>query len=143
MKITPANFELMQQWFASVVPEVFPATVLHPEIDPTIQLERLAATSPSKARLGLRIAIGDIVEVADSWPAARVAEVDMLLIQEGLPSLSEVRTKFSKVLRRVITRGSIKNDAEYYAVRNAAEMANQDEQSLWELIASYESRQSS
>ena len=142
MKITPSNFELMQRWFACVVPEVFPAAVLNPEIDPTVQLEKLAATSPSNARLGLQMAIGDMIEATDCWSITRVKDVDRLLDRVGLPSLSEVRAKFSKELRRVVTRGLIKSEIEYYAVRNAAEMTNHDEPALWELLTVYEAQQS-
>ena len=142
MKITPANFELMRRWFACVVPEVFPAAISNPEIDPTVHLEKLAATSPSNARRGLLMAIGDMIEATDCWSITRVTEIDRMLDRAGLPSLSEVRAKFSKVLRRVITRGSITSEAEYYAVRNAAEMTNHDERALWELLTAYEAQRS-
>jgi hypothetical protein len=112
MQVDAQNFERMRAWFASIVPEAFPTALLSPETDPLRCLDALAARSPER--------------------------VDELLKSNGLPSLTEIRIRFSKLVRRVVTRGYIKNDVEYYAVRNAAELA--DEGSLWKLISAYEAR---
>jgi hypothetical protein len=79
-------------------------------------------------------------------PAAfRLVQVDEAafddeLAREGLPSLSAMRTQFSKVIRRVVGRGSINNDVEYYAVRNAVEVADGERGPLWKLLSAYEQR---
>lgn len=86
------------------------------------------------------MAIGDTIEATDGWPRDMVAAIDNELAGEGLPSLSAMRTQFSKVIRRVVSRGSIKNDVEYYAVRNAVEMADDDQEPLWKLLSAYEQR---
>ena len=51
-----------------------------------------------------------------------------------------MRTQFSKVIRRVVGRGSINNDVEYYAVRNAVEVADGERGPLWKLLSAYEER---
>ncbi|HET7576922.1 MAG TPA: hypothetical protein VFK19_10230 [Sphingomicrobium sp.] len=89
------------------------------------------------------MAINDTIEATERWPADKVEAIDDLLEREGLPSLTEMRLRFSKVIRRVVARGSIKNDVEYYAVRNAAELADDGQEALWKLLAAYEKRPAS
>ena len=86
------------------------------------------------------MAVGDTIEATEGWPRDRVALIDNELVREALPSLTAVRLRFSKVIHRVIRRGSIKNDVEYHAVRNAAELAHDDQEPLWKLLSAYEAR---
>ena len=71
------------------------------------------------------MAIGDTIEATEGWPCDRVAAIDSELATQGLPSLTAMRIRFSKVVIRVTGRGSIKNDVEYYAVRNAVKLADE------------------
>lgn len=143
MKIDAQNYEQLRAWFTRLVPEVFPAHLLTPETDPVGTLDGLAARSPAKARAGLAMAINDMIEAAECWPVEKVVAIDDVLERDGLPGLSEMRLRFSKVVRRVVARGSIKNDVEYYAIRNAAELANDGQDTLWKLLALYEARATS
>jgi hypothetical protein len=140
MKIDAQDYPHMKAWFARLVPEVFPADLLTPATHPIACLEQIEVRWPAKARLGLAMAIGDTIEQTDCWPSERVAALDELLASEGLPSLAEMRLRFSKVIRRVVARGNIKDDVEYYAVRNAAELPNDSYEALWKLLAAYEAR---
>jgi hypothetical protein len=86
------------------------------------------------------MAIGDVVEFTSDWPAGEVAACDSELSQSGLPTLSEVRGRFSKLVQRVVRRGHIKSEDEFYALRNAAEQPGADAVSLWTLLEAYETR---
>jgi len=86
------------------------------------------------------MAINDLIEATDGWPNAKVKALNHLLEQERLPTLTEMRLRFSKVVRRVVARGRITNDVEYNAVRNAAELPNGGAEALWKLLAVYEER---
>ena len=86
------------------------------------------------------MAIGDTIEATDRWPRDRVAAIDNELAGKGLPSLTAMRMRFSKVIGRVVGRGSIENDVEYYVVRNAVELADGDQEPLWKLLSEYEQR---
>ena len=88
------------------------------------------------------MAIGDTIEMVEGWPAEKVERFDQLLKGEGLPSLTEMRLRFSKTIRRVIARGTIKNDVEFYAVRNAVDSVTDEQEALSELLAAYEKRAS-
>lgn len=142
MKVDAENYEQMKAWFARLVPETIPADFLTPETHPVACLEQIEARWPGKARSGLAMAIGDTIEQTDGWPREKVAMLDRHLMSEGLPTLTEMRLRFSKVIRRVVSRGSINNDVEYYAVRNAAELGSEDGEALWPLLAAYEGQPS-
>ena len=140
MKVDADNYEQLRAWFVRVVPEILPADLVTPQSDPVNCLDQLAAHSATKARAGLAMALGDIIEATSGWPAAQVAEIDGRLEREGLPTLTQMRVRFSTALQRVIKRGSIRGHAEYYAVRNAAELTKDHESPLWKLISAYEAR---
>ena len=141
MKVDAQNYELMRSWFARVVSEALPASTRTAENDPVHCLDIMAARWPAKARSGLAMAIGDMIELTDDCSADRVATIDDALAQEDLPTLTQMRLQFSKVIRRVVGRGSIRNDVEYYAVRNVVELAPPDDQeAMWKLLAAYEQR---
>ena len=138
MKIDAQNFAQMKAWFARMVPEWIPSEHLTPETHPVAVLAAIEAQSLSKARAGLAMAIGDIIEDTDCWSPQRVTATDDLLVSNGLPTLSEMRLRFSRVIARVVKRGTIKNEVEYYAVRNAAELPQEVGAHLWPLLAAYE-----
>lgn len=84
------------------------------------------------------MALGDLVELTERWPEERIAEADRALLEAGLPSLSEIQTRFSKNLRRVVRRGRINSESEYYMVRNAADLGGDNQACLISLLAAYE-----
>lgn len=124
MRIAPEEFDEMRRWFAVVAPEVVPAGLLASSAaDPVAILDHMAAKAPAKARDGLAMAISDIVEMTQLWPPEKVGALDDSLRTGGLPTLTEIRVRFSKAVNRALRRGLIKDDTEYHAVRNAAEMS--------------------
>jgi hypothetical protein len=140
MRIDPTEYALLRSWFSHMVPKAFPSHLLNPDTHPVAVLDRMAVKTPAKAGSGLGMAIGDVVEFTSDWPASDVIACDHELSQSGLPTLSEVRARFSKLLQQVIRRGHIKSDDEFYALRNAAEQQGADSVSLWPLLEAYEAR---
>lgn len=138
MKVQASDYDRMRAWFAHMVPLLFQPESIGGDAHPLAALDAMAERSPAKAREGLSMAINDIIEMTDGWPAANVAALDLDLEEARLPSLSEVRTRFSKSVQRALRRGHIKDDVEYHAVRNAAEMVGAGEGPLWKLLAAYE-----
>jgi len=119
-----------------MAPELFPGG--SPEVDPIKHLDKIASASPANARKGLAMAINDSVDFAENWTADRVAAIDERLRDQGLPTLSDLRAVFSREVRRVVRRGRIASEVEYYAVRNAVERPSSDADRLWQLLQSYE-----
>jgi hypothetical protein len=140
MRIDPIEYVHLRSWLSHMVPKVFPSDQLTPDTHPVAVLDRMAVKSPAKARSGLSMAIGDVVEFTSEWPASDVTACDHELSQSGLPTLSDVRTRFSKLVQRVVRRGHIKSDDEFYAIRNAAEQQAADYVILWPLLEAYEVR---
>lgn len=100
----------------------------------------MALTSPAKARSGLGMAIGDLLELTNGWSTSDVEACNLELSRSGLPTLSEVRGRFCKLIQRVVRRGHIKSDVEFYAVRNAVEQQGANSGSLLRLLEDYELR---
>jgi len=135
MKVDANNYGQMRAWLALMAPELFPDS--SPETDPIKCLDETFATSPANARKGLAMAINDCVDFADDWAADRVEAIDDRLRERGLPTLTDIRASFSREVQRVVRRGRIASEVEYYAVRNAVEMAGTDAERLWQLIEAY------
>jgi hypothetical protein len=123
-----------------MVPKVFPSDLLTPDTHPIAVLDRMAVKTPAKARSGLGVAIGDVVEFTSDWTTSDVTACNHELSQSGLPTLLEVRARFSKIVQRVVRRGHIKSEDEFYALRNAVEQQGADSASLWPLLEAYEAR---
>jgi hypothetical protein len=138
MKIAASEYEIMRSWVAHMAPKVFSEVPLTPETHPVAVLDRIAAKSPANARAGLAIGIGDMVDFTLEWTTQDIAQCNVELANLGLPTLSEMQLRFARSIQRVIKRGAIKNEQEYYAVRNAAEQPTSHTILLWKLLEAYE-----
>ena len=105
------------------------------------QFEGVDPTIPSNTPLqGLRMAVGDMLEMTAPLSAREIAEIESLLAAAGAPSLAATRLRYSKRLNTILRRGRIRSDTEYHLVRNFAEgMDHQtDGKALWALISANE-----
>lgn len=136
-----ADYDRMRRLLDVVYTEYF-GTAIKSESHPVRVLDAMFAARPAAARKGLRMAIGDIVEMLDAISIDHVERLDARLREIGGMTLTEARFLFSKRLKQIVRCGKIGSEDEYYLVRNAAEVAawNEQQQRLWELIAEYESR---
>jgi hypothetical protein len=132
MKVEPQDYERMRAWMAVVGSEVFPGSNAVQELD------RIAAKSPANARKGLAMAIGDLVDFTSDWMTERATVLDADLRAKGLPTLAEIRAVFSRDIQRIVRRGQIRNEVEYYAIKNAADFPGGDQERLWDLLEAYE-----
>lgn len=93
----------MRTWFQLMASEVLLSlSFATPKNDPVACLDAATAKSPAKARQGLGMAINDLLELIDDSVDGKVQELDSALCFNGLPSLTEMRIRFSKTLRRVV-----------------------------------------
>jgi hypothetical protein len=81
----------------------------------------------SKAKSGLQMAINDIVEELARLQSHEVSARDIELSRLGAMTLSEARAHFSRALKRIIRRNCIRDDEEYYLVRNAVDFLNSED----------------
>lgn len=97
----------------------------------------------SKALVGLRQAANDTVEATTNLSAEEVARLDSALRAKGIITLSEVRHRYSSMYKRVLRRGSITTEAEYYLVNgivvdNSCPITTSERHSLEQMLAAYE-----
>ena len=68
--------------------------------------------------------------------------MDSELRSRGLITLAELRRRYSKDYKKIITRGRIKNETEYYLLRNVlddpTEKTPEEREMLEKLISDYE-----
>jgi len=90
-----------------------PADPVHPtNVGKTI----LATFGRSKALEGLKQAANDTVEMLRSKPLAYTQHLDAALRERQLITFSEVARRYASSYKRILKRGEIKTETEYYLV---------------------------
>ena len=69
---------------------------------------------PTGVRAGLRMALQDLLEMSRDLAPAQVAEADRRLEGAGCPTLSVMRHRVWQTIPKVLKRGRIRTEAEYY-----------------------------
>lgn len=135
-----AEYERMKR-FMSIFSTDAMGVAADSECHPLRVLEAIEAKSPANAKKGLRMAVNDMVEACERRSPDYVARLDAHLAANDAMTLSEARNLFSKGLRAVLKRASIRTETEYYLVRNAVESAAPDAAStMWAMLADFEAR---
>jgi hypothetical protein len=116
-----------------------------PEDHPLIFIAEVEKKSRANARRGLMMAISDFVEMSSDWTPEQVAAADKRFLENGVPSLSEIRAKYSKKYLQILKRGQIKSLQEYYLVKGVLdgggiEPGAGEGEKLASMLASYELR---
>ncbi len=87
------------------------------------------------------MAIGDLVESLSDLPTEQIEAMDASLRAQGAMTFTEVCARFWSKIKRIRKRGSVRNDEEYYALRNVVDALPEGERSeVWGLLAAYEGR---
>ena len=130
--------------FLGLFYEWFEAKPHHPpQIHPLVVMTGIEKKSPSQARRGLEMAINDCVEMSSDWSPERVAAADRRFLENGAPSLSQIRLKYSKKYLQILERGRVKSLQEYYLVKGvldsgSIELGAGEEEKLASMLAAYE-----
>jgi hypothetical protein len=118
---------------------------LPPEAHPIASLELLKKKDARTAHVGLNQAINDCIEMSIRFDPAGVRKLDIELYALGIVTLSEVRRQYDKRFARSKDRGKIRNETEYYLVRNVLldrmEKTAEEQSLLAKMIDDYESSQ--
>jgi hypothetical protein len=109
---------------------------------PIACLEILEKMGMKTAMRGLRQAINDCVEESFHFDHKEVEKLDSELRARGIVTLSELRRRYSKAYAKIKKRGQIKNENEYYLIRNVfgdlTEKSPEECQLLEKMINEYE-----
>ncbi len=86
--------------------------------------------------------VGDLVEASHCLQGNDLLELDASLREANLPTLSDIRVRFDRQIRRVLKAGKIRTETDYYAVRNSVDGVSDeaDSANLWKLLAEFEAR---
>jgi hypothetical protein len=142
VKIEAADYDRLKGFFAWMLEHVPGLSEnLQPEDHPVTILTNYEERTPSLARRGLAMAIGDILEQTEDLPKATADEIDCRLTAVGLPSLTEIRIRFWSKIHAILKRARVRSETEYYALRNVVEsMPDAERLGAWQLLAEYEER---
>lgn len=116
-KISESEYAGLKAFFVAWKNEFPPIASLPAEHHPVAVLNSMEKVSHSRARLGLGMAIGDILEESWRFSPARVAEIDAKFRSKGIIQISELRRRFSQKFQGILKRGKIRNEIEYYLVQ--------------------------
>jgi hypothetical protein len=99
--------------FATAVWQICPTSEIHPAnvIEGIVQ-----QFGKSKALVGLRQAANDTVEATSHWNSEARVAVDEACRAAEVLTLSEVTRRYSASYKRILKRGFIKNETEYYLI---------------------------
>ena len=94
---------------------------------------------------GHRQAASDFVEMSDEMQPAEIARLDAELRSRGIVTLSEMRRRYSRAYKRIVKRGAIKNDTEFYIINGVLSdlesgISEEERQQLGALISQYENK---
>jgi hypothetical protein len=106
--------------------------------------EKLLPTLQAMTRDALREAVSDCTDMSLQFTPMEVAKFDSELRLHDIPSLSELRRRYSRAYARVMRRGRIEDETEYYLLRNVlfdpSEKTAEERERLETLIAAFEGK---
>jgi len=129
-------------FFATAVWKINPASSKHP----AQTIVKIAGEfGKSKALVGLRQAVNDTVEEMSDWSAEARSILDDALIVAGIAATSEIVRRYAFAYKRIVKRGQIKNETEYYLVNGIVvdqcnQISDEERATLQGLIYVYENK---
>lgn len=100
-------------FFATIVWRIDAASSTHPAkvIEGIVQ-----QFGKSKALVGLRQAANDTIEETSNWTSEARTVADDGFRAAGVVTVSEIIRRYSASYKRIVKRGFIKNESEYYVI---------------------------
>lgn len=92
---------------------------------------------------GMKEGINDTLAMAEGWNYKKWKEVSDALAAKGLPSIEKMELRMKQKHRRILKRGSIRNDEEFYLVAEilsdlTLDVSDEDRAALDAMSAAYE-----
>lgn len=89
---------------------------IHIDIAPVTELDDIDRTKFSTVSRGLQMAVNDCLQDSSDWPLEKVLAFDQRMRDAGIRTLSEVRRRHPSKLPKILERGRIRSEIEYYLV---------------------------
>jgi hypothetical protein len=127
-------------FYSTQVAGIDPTNPIHPT---NVCKRILAEYGRSKALAGLKQAVNDTVEELRDQAAEYVQRLDAALRAQGIVTFSEVRRRYASSYKRILKRGRIQGETEYYLIAGVladiSSLASKEERALLDrLVAQYE-----
>ncbi|MEO1218703.1 MAG: hypothetical protein AAFY45_34545, partial [Bacteroidota bacterium] len=71
----------------------------------------------SLAKKGLKMGMSDLIQMVNGQSEAFKKELNELLIASDLPSLKRLNAQIKNIAQKVLKRGEIKSESEYYIIK--------------------------
>jgi hypothetical protein len=113
------NYALMREWFKCALDIIWKIPPHMSSVSPWDALLRFEHEHSGKAVSSLTQGIGDTISMSSRCAGSDLATVDREFGARELPTLSEMRLIYGKKLKKIIRRGKIQDEDEYYLVREA------------------------
>lgn len=108
-----AELHAYLDYFSTHVTGIEPSDPVHPT---NVGKRIVAEYGRSKALEGLKQAVNDTVEELSDKPFEYVQRLDAQFRKRGILTFSEIRRRYASSYRRVLKRGKINTETEYYLV---------------------------
>jgi hypothetical protein len=118
MRVSNDDYGELKAFLAFYATKYLHVDRLPPSSRPIACLEALEQKSLGKAKAGLRQAINDIIEMTRHLSNSEVQRIDSELRQRNLITLTALRRRFSKAYAKILKRGTLRDETEYYLIQN-------------------------
>lgn len=112
------EYPVFRQWFEKSLDFVWK---IPPELmakaSPIAKIAEFEKVSFAKAAKSLAMGIADTIAMTEDFDRKRISELDEVFRLSGLPTLSFMRSIWSKKVTKILKREKIVNDDEYYLIK--------------------------
>jgi hypothetical protein len=148
LKVTEYNYDHYKKIFSIIwdyIRPLMPPGAAHPDNHPVDVLERWEKLNKSRAIKGLQIGMIDTIAMWRDASEKQKEEVNLLLLQQDLPSIYNILTIGQNVHAQVLKRNKIRNIDEYYIIVELlsavdAPISAEEREKLNGIVAAFEAK---
>lgn len=111
------EYEQIKKFLILFVERTSDVSKAPPESRPLAQIQALEAKYEKKVVAGVMGAMNDCLTLSFGLPAEKVRGLDKELRELGLPTLSQLRVKYSKRYSTLLEKGVIRNESDYQLIK--------------------------
>lgn len=145
VKITRDNYVLYKQVFEIFIRHIYKryAGQLPPENNPIDVLNSWEAKSISIAKKGLQAGLNDCLSNLGDYPKNILTTINSELEENKLPNLQTLSGAIQKTMKTVLKTGVIKNDDQYYIIKELLDdttsaITSEERKRLSDSLSTYE-----
>ena len=143
--LSNGEYEELKAFLLFYSDRYMPVDSLPLHLRPVACLEVLERKSRTMASKGLAQAINDIIQSSRHLEPEQLRKVDRELQSRGLVTLSQLRRRYSREYAKVLKKGRIANETEYYLVRgilddSAGSFGDGEREALAQMLVEFEQR---